>query len=88
MKSDHRGLAVLGLVLTVSGGLILMSHWALPWLSSSIAGIGAFPLVIGLLLLGVAEEQWRTVKRTGAEKPEATATASQRLSPSGDEPEA
>lgn len=59
MKSDHRILAVLGVLLMVCGGTLLLSRWIMPALSSSISGIGAFPLVIGLVLLGVAEEQWR-----------------------------
>ena len=59
MKSDHRMLAVLGVLLMLCGGLLLLSRWIMPALSSSISGIGAFPLVIGLVLLGVAEEQWR-----------------------------
>lgn len=59
MKSDHRMLAVLGILLMICGGMLLLSRWIMPALSSSVSGIGACPLVVGLVLLGVAEEQWR-----------------------------
>ena len=74
MKSDHRILAVLGLLLMLGGGMLLLSRWIMPALSSSISGIGAFPLVIGLVLLGVAEEQWRHARSEASRTPDADRT--------------
>ncbi len=58
MKSNPR-LAITGLLLAACGVALILAHWLIPGWMPALAAVGALPLVIGLLLLGVAEEQGR-----------------------------